>query len=84
MASQGYAIGQVIFLRTDTADYAEETVPFQTLDELVRLCTQLRSDRILERVMVYGMVNDEPHAVTFSFLSATKGQRPNQPEVLDS
>jgi hypothetical protein len=83
MSAPAYAIGQVVFVRTDTADYAEEMAPFQTLEELVRLCTQVRQDRILERIIVYGMVNDEPHAVTFGFLSATKGERPNTSAVLD-
>jgi hypothetical protein len=83
MANPVYAVGQVVFIRTDTADYEEETVPFQSLDELVQLSTQGRSHRVLERIIVFGMVNNEPHAITFSFLSATKGQRPNQPEAVD-
>jgi hypothetical protein len=83
MPNPGYSVGQVIYLRTDTADYAEETVCFQSLDELVRLCTVPRADRVVERVIVFGLVDNEPHAVTFSFLSATKGQRPDQPQVLD-
>ncbi|HOW67827.1 MAG TPA: hypothetical protein P5186_09305 [Candidatus Paceibacterota bacterium] len=73
-----YAIGQAVFIRTDQADYEEEMVPFRTLDELVRLCTTLQAGRMLERVIIFSLVNGEPHAVTLGFLSATKGQRPDQ------
>jgi hypothetical protein len=78
MDQPAYAIGQAVFIRTDTVDYEEETVPFCSLEELVNLCTTIQPGRVLERVIVFSLVKGEPHAVTLGFLSATKGQRPNQ------
>jgi hypothetical protein len=75
-----YSIGQAVFIRTDTPDYAEETIAFKTLDELVQLCSQGRPNLVLERILVYSMVNNEPCAVTLGFVSATKGQRPGSLE----
>ena len=76
MQSQAYAIGQAVFIRTDTPDYAEETVPFKSLEEMVRLCSQPHPNLLLEKVIVYSMVDGEPCALTLGFIAATKGQRP--------
>ena len=78
MDSPAYAIGQVVFIRTDVPDFAEETIPFKSLDELVRLCSEPRDNLTLEKVVVYSMVDAEPCALTLGFISATKGQRPGQ------
>jgi hypothetical protein len=78
MDHAAYAVGQAVFIRTDTADFAEETVAFKTLDEMMALCTQPRSGRVLEKIIIFGMVEGEPQAVTLGFLSATKGQRPGE------
>lgn len=79
-----YAIGQAVFIRTDTPDYAEETVPFKTLEELVRVCSQGRANLMLEKVIVYSMVNEEPCALTLGFISASQGQRPGSLELLEN
>jgi hypothetical protein len=71
-------IGQAIFIRTDTADYAEHAVPFSTLEEMVRICSKSRPNQILERVTVYSQADGEPCALTLGFVAATKGQRPQQ------
>ncbi len=76
--SPAYAIGQAIFIRTDTADYAEHPVPFSTLEEMVRICSKSRSNLILEKVIVYSLADGEPSALTLGFVAATKGQRPAQ------
>jgi hypothetical protein len=76
MESPSYAVGQAVFLRTDTPEYDEEAVPFQTLDELVKICSQPRADRVLEKVIIYAMPEGEPCAVTLGFVAATKGQKP--------
>jgi hypothetical protein len=75
-----YAIGQAIFIRTDTADYAEHLVPFSSLDEMVRICSTSQPNLILEKVIVYSLVDGEPSALTLGFVAATKGQRPTQSE----
>lgn len=80
MDSPAYAIGQAVFIRTDTADYAEHVVPFRTLDELARICSESRANLILEKVIVHSLANNEPCAVTLGFVAATKGQRPSHPE----
>jgi hypothetical protein len=71
-----YAIGQAIFIRTDTVDYAEESIPFRNLEELVRVCSEPHPDLTLEKVIVYSMVNQEPCALTLGFIASSKGQKP--------
>lgn len=76
MQQSAYGIGQAVFLRTDTADFAEETVPFKNLEEMVQVCSVPRQNLILEKVVVFSMLDGEPAAVTLSFVSASRGQRP--------
>ena len=80
-----YAIGQAVFIRTDTPDYAEETIPFKDLDELVRICATPRDNLTLDKIMIYSMVDGEPNALMLGFMSASKGQQPGMPsfEVQD-
>ena len=80
MDTAAYAIGQAVFIRTDTADYAEEVISFSSLEEMVDICSRSRSQLVLEKVIVYAMTEGEPCALTLGFIAATKGQRPNQPE----
>lgn len=79
--SSAYALGQVVFIRTDLADYAEESIPFRTLEELVRICSQRHENLVLEKVIVYAMTDGEPCALTLGFVAATKGQRPGNLEM---
>jgi hypothetical protein len=74
-----YAIGQAVFIRTDTPDYAEETVPFQTLEEMVRICATPRENLTLDKIMIYSLVEGEPQALMLGFLSSSKGQQPGMP-----
>jgi hypothetical protein len=83
MQTPNYAIGQAVFIQTDVPDYAEETVPFQSLEELVRLCSEPRPNRVLEKVVVYSMVNEAPVAVTLGFVSASKGSKPGGLEAVE-
>jgi hypothetical protein len=76
MESAAYAVGQAVFIRTDTPDYEEEVIPFKTLEEMVRLCCEPQANMTLEKVIVYAMANGEPCALTLGFVSATRGQRP--------
>lgn len=80
MQGSAYAVGQAVFLRTDTPDYAEETIPFKNLEELVRICSTSQPNLTLDRIIIYSMVGEEPRAVTLGFVSATRGQRPGQLE----
>ena len=81
MQDSSYAIGQAVFIRTDTPDYAEETIPFKTLEELVRICSTAYPDMTLDKIMIYSMVKAEPCAVMLNFMSSSKGQRPNLPSL---
>ena len=71
-----YAIGQAVFIRTDTVDYAEESIPFRSLAEMVKICSELQPNLTLEKVIVYSMVQNEACALTLGFIAASKGQRP--------
>ena len=77
------AIGQAIFIRTDTLDYAEKAIPFNTLEAMVALCAEPQPNLTLERIMVYSTINGTPTSLTLAFVSASKGQRPNSPELVN-
>ncbi len=81
MQGSAYAVGQAVFLRTDTPDYAEESIPFKNLEELVRICSTSQPNLTLDKIIVYSMVGDEPRAVTLGFVAATRGQRPGELEL---
>jgi len=76
MSTPAYAIGQAVYVRTDTPDFAEESIPFRNLEEMVELCTKSQPNMVLDKLIVYAMPAGEPIAVTLSFVAATKGQRP--------
>lgn len=83
MNTPAYSIGQAVFIRTDTPDYAEETVPFKTLSEMVEICSEGRPNMILEKVVVYSMVKGEPCALTLGFTACSRGQRPSNLEFAE-
>ena len=74
-----YSIGQAVFIRTDTPDYAEETIPFKNLDELIKICATHHDNLTLDKVMIYSMVEGEPQALMLGFMSSSKGQQPGMP-----
>ena len=76
MQEPGYPVGQAVFIRTDTPDYAEVAVPFNSLEELVQVCSEPRPNMVLEKLLIYAMRQGEPCAVTLAFVSASRGQRP--------
>jgi hypothetical protein len=78
MEQPAYAIGQAVFLRTDTPDYEEAIMTFKNLDELVHVCSRSHPNLVLEKVIIYSMAEGEPCALTLGFISASKGQRPGQ------
>jgi hypothetical protein len=83
MNSPAYAVGQAVFIRTDTMDYAEESIPFKNLEELVRICSDAQENLTLDKIVVYSLVNGEPNAVTLGFISASKGNRPKNLDYLE-
>jgi hypothetical protein len=85
MSLPAHSIGQAIFIRTGVPDYVEVALPFQTLDEMVKLCSEPQSGLTLERVVIFSMRDVRPCAVTLGFISASKGIRPISvhPELSD-
>jgi hypothetical protein len=77
MNGSAYAIGQAVFIKTDTVDYAEESIPFRNLEEMVKICSEAHPNLTLEKVVIYSMVNQEPIALTLGFVASSRGQRPN-------
>lgn len=71
-----HAHGQAIFIRTGRLDYGEVAVPFQTLEEMVRICSGPRAGLSLERVVVFLIKDAEPITLTLGFIAASKGLRP--------
>ncbi len=84
MEISAYAIGQAVFIRTDTLDYAEETIAFKTLEEMVEICSRPQANLTLEKIVVFAMAQGEPSALTLGFISSTKGQRPGNLEKVFS
>ncbi len=72
-----HALGQALFIRTGCLDYGEVAVPFQTLEEMVRICSEPRAGLSLERVVVFLIKDAEPIALTLGFIAASKGLRPS-------
>jgi hypothetical protein len=83
MKTPAYPIGQAVFIRTDTPDYAEETIPFKDLEELVRVCSQIHPNLVLEKILIYALQEGEPCAITLGFISASKGQRPGDMKLVE-
>lgn len=72
-----HSIGQAVFIRTGVPDYVEVALPFQTLEEMVKLCSEPRAGLTLERVIIFSMRDNQPCALTLGFISASKGVRPS-------
>ncbi len=83
MPESAYTVGQAVFIRTDTPDYAEETIPFKTLEEMVQVCSTVHPHLTLEKVIMYSMIDNEPCALTLGFVSSTRAQRPGHLRFVD-
>lgn len=70
------AIGQAVFIRTDVLEYLEVSLPFQSLEEMVKVCSEPKPGLTLERVIVFSLRDGQPCALTLGFISASRGTRP--------
>lgn len=70
-----HALGQAIFLKTDSADCQEVRIPFRSLEELFQICSRPQENLLLEKVVVYSKGGEEQGALTLGFISATQGPR---------
>lgn len=82
MKTSDYAIGQAVYIRTDSPDFEEVSIPFRSLGELVEVCSKPRDNLTLDKIVVYAMPDGEPHAITLGFLSASKSAQPGNLEDL--
>ncbi|MBM3877424.1 MAG: hypothetical protein FJ386_11970 [Verrucomicrobia bacterium] len=84
MTSQAHAIGQAIYIRTDTVDYEVEAIAFRSLEEMVEVCSKPRPKLTLEKIIIYSMVaSGEPVALTLGFIASSRGQRPGHLELVN-
>ena len=68
------AIGEAIYIRTDVPGYEEENIPFQSLEEMIGICTASYPDKTLEKIIVYGSQGDELMSLTLDYISSTRGR----------
>jgi hypothetical protein len=71
LQNAGYSMGQAVFVRTDTPDFAEYGIPFTSLDEMVRICSNPPGNATLDRVIVSGDNQGAPFTLTLSFVSVS-------------
>jgi hypothetical protein len=83
MQELGDVIGQAIFIRTDTPDYAEELIPFHSLEELVLICSKPHPNLTLEKIVIYSVLDGSPSALTLGFISSARSPRPADLHFID-
>jgi hypothetical protein len=71
---RGKAIGQITFLRTDSAEYSDVKVTFNSLEEMVLHCATPKENLLLEKIIIYSEHDAEPWAISLAFVSASKGK----------
>lgn len=79
MQNQLQTIGQAVYVRTDSPDYIEVVRPFQTLQDLVEICTQTPTNLSLDKILVFAFGNGQPRSVTLGSISTALGVSPNLP-----
>jgi len=82
VSDPAYSMGQAVFIRTDTPELIEVSVPFMSLEEMVQVCVRPRPDMVLDRLIVYSMPEGVPVALTLGFVAATTGQRPGATDAV--
>jgi hypothetical protein len=65
-------IGEAVFIRTDTPDFAEEVKHFQTLEEMIRICSHSFPGLALERIMINGRNSEQEYTVALGLISACR------------
>lgn len=71
-----YPIGQAVFIRTDVADFTEESIPFKTLEEMIQVCSVARPNLSLDKIVVYALNDGVATSLTLGFNSCSNGLRP--------
>jgi hypothetical protein len=72
MINAGGAVGQAIFIRTNSLDYAETIVPFHSLEEMAALCLSPKPNLTLEKLVIFHSQDSLTSSVTLDFISASR------------
>ncbi len=73
MYFSGCTHGTVVFMRTDTFEPVEYSVPFKTLDEMALLCGTPRDNMTLEKIVIHrGVSARETSTITLGFIAAVQ------------
>jgi hypothetical protein len=73
MYFSGSTHGTAVFVRTDTFEPSEYSVPFKTLDEMALLCGTPRDNMTLEKIVLHrGTPPRESSTVTLGFIAAVQ------------
>jgi hypothetical protein len=81
--TNGQILGRAVFIRTDRADFGEEEVPFDTMDEMFRLCLESQRNLSLQKIVLSKEVDRKPCTVTLEYTSTSSG-RPVKPKIKNS
>jgi hypothetical protein len=79
MQTQPDAVGQAVYVRTDSPDYIEVVRPFRTLQDLFEICVQRPSNLSLEKILVFAWRNGQGCAVTLAEITTAFGVVPSLP-----
>jgi hypothetical protein len=79
MQTQTDAVGQAVYVRTDSPDYIEVVRPFRTLEDLFEICVQRQANLALDKILVFAWKNGQSCAVTLGEITTAFGVSPNLP-----
>jgi hypothetical protein len=65
------SVGQATFIRTDTMTYAETTILFHSLEEMVELCTSSPPNLSLNKLVVFHYGEKAAKSITLDFISCS-------------
>ena len=65
-------MANVIFIRTDFPTYEEETIQVQNLADLLKVCSENRLHRLLDRVLVFSRNESHSQALVLEFVSVSE------------
>jgi hypothetical protein len=69
----GRILGRAIFIRTDKSDFREQEIPFETMEEMFRLCLDPQKHLSLQRIVLNQELDQKPCSVKLDYVSASFG-----------
>lgn len=64
----------VVFIRTDSPRYEEETIRVRTLQDLMKVCRENRPHRLLDRVHILAQSGATKHDLHLGFVSVSESK----------